>query len=171
MVPIRWVIAEPPAPAGGSTGFPWEPKRIDSEKGSDMKRTTMTFLVLLVLALALTGCTDANPSAVAPMPIDTAPPAGPTELTADAGRSTALLSWAANVTDHDLQGYLVYRLAFGQAWLLTDTVITESRFADHAPLRGHAQYAVTAVDASGNESAWVTVLYNYEPERPEITKD
>ena len=103
-------------------------------------------------------------SVVAPQAaIDTAPPAVPTGLNAATGRSTVKLAWQPNVTDADMQGFHVYRMAFGQTWPLTETPVTGTGFVDRAPLLGYAIYAVTAVDEQGNESAWTQIRYNFNP--------
>ncbi len=130
----------------------------------------ITGILLLTASLALSGCSVSEGITTAPTAAtDTAPPAVPTGLAAAAGRATVELDWHANTADHDFLGFLVYRLAFGQAWPLTDTPVQLIHFTDHAPLRGGATYGVTSVDLSGNESAWATVRYNYPPDYPDIT--
>ena len=125
--------------------------------------TTTTLFAILALGLCLTGCSDTT-STVAPQAavLDTAPPAVPTGLNAATGRSTVKLAWRPNVTDFDLQGFHVYRVAFGQTWPLTEEPVTGTGFVDRAPLLGYTIYAVTAVDQNGNESAWTQIRYNYE---------
>ena len=116
---------------------------------------------ILALGLALAGCSDSD-DPVAPPPPDTAPPAVPTGLVACPGCESVKLSWQANVTDADLAGYHVYRLAFGEVWTLTSSPVVETRFIDRAPLAGAATYGVAAVDILGNESAMLQFRYNYD---------
>ena len=127
---------------------------------------TLTVVALAAATLVLTGCSDSSSnSVVAPQrSLDTAPPAVPTSLTAAAGRSTVKIGWRENTTDLDIEGFLVYRLAFGQTWLLTDAPVLDNRYVDRAPLIGRATYAVTAVDVNGNESAWSQIQYNFQGE-------
>ena len=170
MVPIRWVINEASRHGGGLFRFVSIASRQDIQgqikeaKEAKMKfSTTTTLLAILALGLCLAGCSEPT-STVAPQAasLDTAPPAVPSGLNAVSGRSTVKLAWRPNVTDYDLEGFHVYRVAFGQVWPLTETPVTGNGFVDRAPLSGYATYAVTAVDQSGNESAWAQIRYNYE---------
>ncbi len=130
-------------------------------------RTASFIIGLIVIFAGLMGCSSSN-GIIAPSEVlDTAPPAVPTALAASAGRSTVRLTWHRNTTDADLAGYMVYRLAYGQAWPLTDSPITAIGFVDRMPNSGYSTYAVNAVDTAGNESAWVTIVYNYHPVRLE----
>jgi fibronectin type 3 domain-containing protein len=93
--------------------------------------------------------------AVAP---DTTPPSPPTDLTAVPGDSSVSLSWTAG-TESDLAGYRVYRSTTGTPDPTTDTPLNQNllstpSYADTTAVNGTAyHYVVTAVDASGNESA------------------
>ncbi len=78
------------------------------------------------------------------------------------------LVWLPNVTDADIQGFHVYRMAFGQTWPLTEAPVAGTRYVDRAPLLGSAIYAVTAVDVQGNESAWTQIRYNYDPSDADV---
>jgi fibronectin type 3 domain-containing protein len=97
--------------------------------------------------------------------LDTFPPGIPTELEAVPGGATASdrsidLSWAPD-TDSDLAGYSVYRQEVtsagqvaGTATRLNTTPIVGPAYRDQTAVPGHRYaYRVTAVDASGNESA------------------
>jgi hypothetical protein len=128
-----------------------------------------TMFAILVMGLVLPGCSDSD-DPVAPPPPDTAPPAMPAGLVACPGCETVKLSWRPNTTDTDLAGYFVYRLAFGETWILTDEPVTEARFIDRAPLPGGATYAVAAVDVMGNESARLHFRYNYVDSDVEIDR-
>lgn len=126
--------------------------------------SALVILAILTMGFCLGGCSQDSESLIAPQAaIDTAPPAVPTGLNAATGRSTVKLAWLPNVTDADLQGFHVYRMAFGQTWPLTDGPVAGTGYVDRAPLLGSAIYAVTAVDRQGNESAWTQIRYNYDP--------
>lgn len=115
------------------------------------------FMTLLIVALAIfaIGCSDDSP--VSPSTVDTAPPAVPSDLTADMSGSSASISWAANTVDQDLAGYLVTRENNG----VTDTLVSNpemiTTYADPAPKRGVSTYHVIAVDRAGNQSAMASV--------------
>ena len=88
--------------------------------------------------------------------LDTAPPAAPTGASAAVeGGVNVRVRWSANA-EPDLAGYLVHRAlaAGGPFTLLTSTPIAATDYLDApAPDTVSAWYAVSAVDASGNESA------------------
>jgi len=115
------------------------------------------FMTLLIVALAVfaVGCSDDNP--VTPNTTDTAPPAVPSNLTADYGNNEATISWGANTVDQDLVGYLVTRENSG----VTDTLVASpemiTSYADPAPKSGVSTYHVIAVDRAGNQSALASV--------------
>ena len=89
---------------------------------------------------------------------DRFPPKAPQELEAVPvvmnGKAAVDLSWEPNV-ESDLAGYRVYRSEDGAAAVrLTGTSLVQSAFHDGAVVLGKKyRYTVTAVDASGNESA------------------
>jgi hypothetical protein len=96
---------------------------------------------------------------------DTFPPGVPTGLEAVPGGATASdrsidLSWTPN-TDADLAGYSVYRQEVtsagqvaGPATRLNPSPIVGPAYRDQTAIPGHRYaYRVTAVDATGNESA------------------
>jgi hypothetical protein len=81
-------------------------------------------------------------------PIDTFPPAAPTNLTAVSGEGSVSLIWEPN-TDIDLGGYLVLRGEAGSDTLqpITDTPIPDARYTDRDVKPGTRYiYAVVAVD-------------------------
>ena len=97
--------------------------------------------------------------------LDTFPPAVPSGLEAVPGGATASdrsidLSWTSN-TDNDLAGYIVYRQEVtstgqvaGSATRLNSTPVVGPAYRDQTAIPGHRYaYRVTAVDATGNESA------------------
>ncbi|GAA1844567.1 malectin domain-containing carbohydrate-binding protein [Microlunatus capsulatus] len=98
---------------------------------------------------------NAKISAIEIVPVDTAAPSQVTGVTASASPAGVSLGWAAR-TEPDLVGYHVYRAtsATGSYTKLTTTPLTATTYVDAAAAQGAASYyQVTAVDASGNESA------------------
>lgn len=92
---------------------------------------------------------------VVPHLLDTAPPSTPTGLTAAVEGTGVRLQWSAN-PEADLRGYHVHRAlaAKGLFARLTTAPVSLESFVDATPPDTLlAWYAVTAVDASGNESA------------------
>lgn len=138
----------------------------------DSKNTTrlIALLSLALVGLALTGCGSgpATPETAAPaVVVDTAPPAVPVGLAAAAVNQDVKITWQPNTTDADFAGFMVYRVAFGQAWPMLDAPTAENFFLDDSPLRCACAYAVTALDQSGNESAWLEVPFQGTPQLPE----
>lgn len=85
-----------------------------------------------------------------PTPVgDTTPPTAPTGLTATFNSTTNAidLSWTAATDNVAVTGYRIYRDG-GTAPINT---VNGTTFSDAAPLGTHS-YAVTAIDAAGNES-------------------
>ena len=85
---------------------------------------------------------------------DTTPPPAPTGLTAAADADQVTLSWDP-VDAADLAGYHVRRWADGSSdpERLTTTPVSVTTWADTSAANGNTfTYAVTAVDAAGNES-------------------
>jgi hypothetical protein len=81
-------------------------------------------------------------------PVDTIPPAAPTNLVSTPGEGTITLIWDANA-ELDLGGYVVLRGEAGGDTLqpLTESPITEPRFTDRTAVPGKRYvYAVVAVD-------------------------
>ena len=135
-----------------------------------MKTTLCLCLTLAILILA--GCSSEDyfsPAAITTETVDMAPPAIPTGLSATTGSSVIKLAWDPNFVNDDFQGFLVYRLAFDNAYLLTPTPILETAFIDRKPLGSPCGYAISAVDELGNESAFMEVQFRPSEELPEIT--
>ncbi|MFH0887433.1 MAG: hypothetical protein V1843_04620, partial [bacterium] len=94
---------------------------------------------------------------------DTTPPAPPTGLRAIKGYTAISLSWNANI-ESDLVGYNVYRYIPSSTTPVTYTKINISivKTASYLDLMDAANmvegmsYVVTAIDTSGNESAYST---------------
>lgn len=137
-----------------------------------MTRKRLSALAILMLAAALGGCSSDDPvGPAAPPAIDTAPPSVPVGLQAAPGTGMVKLGWESNTTDSDLAGYRVYRLAWGNSYLLTGELLTGNRYVDLRPLGRPCGYAVSAVDEAGNESAVIEVRYTPPPEAPDLAID
>jgi fibronectin type 3 domain-containing protein len=81
-------------------------------------------------------------------------PIAPTGLVAIAGENFVSLSWDAN-KETDLAGYRVWRRSEGEEEFsaLTDELITENVYHDSNVAKNQSYfYAITALDANGNES-------------------
>lgn len=135
-------------------------------------RTSTFSILIILLAGMMAGCGDENLSPTSmtgtAVVLDTAPPAIPTGLAAAPTGSMVKIRWEPNVTDLDLAGFLVYRLAFGNSYILTESPLQDNFYIDPAPLRTGCIYAVTAVDQDGNESPWQMVAYDSQPELPDL---
>ncbi len=86
--------------------------------------------------------------------LDVTAPAAPARLSAQLDRASVDLRWAAG-TEDDIAGYRVYRAAGTEQLALFsgDALVTEPTFDDATGVLGtEYRYAVTAVDAAGNES-------------------
>lgn len=93
-----------------------------------------------------------------PLPPDTTPPAAPGGVGAGIGNALVTLTWNAG-GEADLAGYNVYRgtsspVSTSGTPLNGGTLLTTPIFTDNTPTNGLTYvYAVTAVDASSNQSA------------------
>ena len=118
-------------------------------------------ILLAAAALGIAGCND-NSSA----PRDVTPPAAPRGLTSITGDGSVKLSWLAN-TEGDLAGYRVYEstCVSGPNCPYNRIGATEAtQFMATGLTNGVTRYfAVSAVDASGNES---DLSYNDDPDTP-----
>ena len=114
----------------------------------------MTVILVLMALVALgTGCSSDDPAA--PVNVDTAPPAVPTNLTADwsMGGDGVTLTWDANTVDADLAGYVVDKAYRGETIALVSSPISMPMYQDDNVGSGVTVYYVYAVDLAGNESA------------------
>ncbi len=141
-----------------------------------MPRRTAALLILALPAIALlTACgSDSAPTAPPAVPRsapDTSPPASPVGL---ATQNLALLrvkvAWQANVTDPDLVGYRLTRTGSGRTVVLVDEPADATHFVDDHPFDGLAVYAVTAVDAAGNESPAATITHDLATRTPDLLR-
>jgi hypothetical protein len=128
---------------------------VNKEDRKMARKTLMSVLMLGCLALAAAGCSDddSSPTAVR----DTAPPAVPTDLTADAYLGTVAVSWAPNTTDADFAGFIVDRTCNGVTVSIVSQPQNITSIDDGNPEPGYNVYSVSAVDRNGNESAYATV--------------
>lgn len=141
-----------------------------------MKQTLKIFgLITLTLAfLAMTGCESESPLAVnipAEPVIDTAPPAIPTGLSAAAAGQLVKVSWDANVLDEDFSGFMVYRVVWGTHFPMLNLPQAGTQWVDDHPVNVACTYVVTALDESGNESAWAAVNFLGFEDEPELRLD
>lgn len=111
-----------------------------------------TLMLITLVGLAFTGCSDSNDSVLAPT-VDTAPPAVPANVDLQYADGAATISWAANTVDADLAGYIVERERYGVSETLVASPALITSYVDNAPLSGSSMYHVYAVDNSGNQSA------------------
>jgi hypothetical protein len=87
--------------------------------------------------------------------LDTAPPAAPAGMTATVDEGTVRVQWTPSA-EPDVAGYRVYRAvqSDGPFVLVSGGTITANEWVEPMPDRVPvAYYEVTAIDASGNESA------------------
>ena len=114
----------------------------------------LTLLGVAVLALGAVGCSDSDSSPTTP--VDTAPPAVPTEFAATNDGNDVSLTWAPNLVDSDFQGFVVQRTHNGHVLDLVGTPSDITQFVDEHPMPGYNLYSVSAVDLNGNASAVAT---------------
>lgn len=136
---------------------------------------TFTLFAIIVSTLAFTGCESDNilaPVADSPIVLDTAPPTVPTGLAAaPAKNENVKVSWDANVLDEDFHGFMVYRVIWGDHFPMLTLPTQENIWIDDHPVNIACTYVVTALDESGNESAWAAVNYYGQEDRPNISMD
>jgi len=82
---------------------------------------------------------------------DVTPPSPPSNFTANASGSDAILDWDAN-TEDDLAGYNLSMEVAGEWRKLNAALLPAPGFTDPSLLNGVYTYRVTAVDKVGNES-------------------
>ncbi len=127
-------------------------------------RKTLTLIVTALFALAaLVGCSSDSTSPTGTT-IDTAPPAVPSDLSGQSWDGAVVLNWAPNTSDADFAGFRVYRVNGDRRATLVSTPMPQNWYVDQHPLVGVENvYEVTAVDLSGNESAYTTVTVAVDP--------
>ncbi len=114
--------------------------------------TSYVYRVQRVVAAGIGEAESLLSEPVSITPADTFAPAGPAGLIVQAGIGGVEIAWDRNA-EPDLRGYQVWRaLGGGQLQRLGDPVTTAS-FSDRSAAAGNRyRYAVSAIDASGNES-------------------
>ena len=143
-----------------ATGKPGSFKLLDTTSSNHFEDTEFQFgrnYVFTVSAITEVGGTTAESGPSAPVsitPRDTFPPPVPTGLSAVNAEGAVDLLWNAT-TAADLAGYNVYRSADGGSFERVNKQLAPTPiFHDATVVPGHHyQYAVTAVDLTGNESA------------------
>ncbi len=179
MVPHRWVLFKAfRKNAEGLAGFEQRENRgiqemiaIACQPRGVIRGSVLAAAILAGLALAGCSSHSTTPDPVAPVVFDTAPPAVPTGLSAAAVESRVKISWDPNTTDEDFDGFMLYRIAFGQEWPLLDKPTADTTFLDTSPLTHSCSYAVTAVDRAGNESAWLEIPFQGLPDHPVLEQE
>ncbi len=113
---------------------------------------TYRYIVRAVAAAAEAAESDDSPP-LEIKPRDVFPPAVPAGLTASAGGTVMTLLWDAG-READLSGYRVWRRVEGGEWAaLTAQAVAGTAYTDASASPGlRYEYAVSAVDAAGNES-------------------
>ena len=126
-----------------------------------MTRSKMiaTLGLIALVSVAFMGCSgDDNPVVAPTTPVDTAPPAVPSDLSGSLNGDVAVISWAANTTDADLAGFLVQKSHYDDPVVtLVGTPTLSTSISDSDVLPGINEYHVLAVDQAGNESAFATI--------------
>jgi hypothetical protein len=129
------------------------------------KKLSLTVVCLIVAIGMIAGCGSDTANPVAPE--DTAPPALPAGLNVEYTpyQQFVTVSWAPNVTDPDLAGYLIYRASYDQAPIPLVTVPQASTVFEDTSLAGAGRlltYYVRAVDTRNNVSAAATISVTLE---------
>ncbi len=104
-----------------------------------------------VLAVDKSGNPDPNPPSITVTYADVTPPAVPSALAVKVTAADVALTWSAN-TESDLDGYNVYRSQNGVKEKINGTLLKTPTYQNTALSDGNYNYAVTSVDAVGNES-------------------
>lgn len=129
-------------------------------------RLTIMALIMTSGLILITGCGSDSDTPTTPTTVtmvDTAPPSVPTNLNVSSLEHWVKVAWDSNTADSDFMGFNVYRQAFGGSFLVTETPLQNSTFIDYFPLSNGCIYAVTAIDETGNESAWALIDYVVPP--------
>jgi len=134
-----------------------------------------TLFAIIISALAFTGCESDNalaPVIDTPIVLDTAPPTVPTGLSAAAAENENVkISWDANVLDEDFHGFMVYRVVWGNHFPMLTLPTQDTMWIDDHPVNVACTYVVTALDESGNESAWAAVNFYGQADLPRMRMD
>jgi len=125
-----------------------------------MARLRLLSVVLVVMLVFLVSCGNDSGN-VAPA-VDTVPPNPPVNLQAALESGTILVDWADNA-EIDLAGYRIYRSSNGDGpfGLVNSNLLLCPWYYDSGRPAGFTYYKVTAVDESGNESAYSRIVGVY----------
>jgi hypothetical protein len=132
------------------------------------KKLILILLCVIAMTFVVVGCGGDDDKSPAAPPVDTAPPALPSGLSAQYSQDSqsATVSWDQNVTDSDFAGFLVSRSSYD---MQPEALVSEPQAAnsyqdnDLGTAGRVVTYYVYAVDESGNVSAASTVAIEMEP--------
>jgi hypothetical protein len=117
-------------------------------------KTRMLAAVASIVLVILTAACGRDSAGI--LPVDTVPPVPPVGLAvASEGGNLVRISWSQNA-EPDLAGYIVYRASSsdGQYGPISPNTLLCPWYYDHVAPMDLACFRVTAVDESGNESAF-----------------
>lgn len=119
-----------------------------------MHRILLLLAVASLFVLAVSGCSSDSKSTVSPPSEDLTPPAAPVNLSVFAEDGQVTVAWREN-SELDLSGYNVYRGVGDEDYSLVSSA-DSARFVDAIEDSGLFEYSyrVSAIDESGNESAF-----------------
>ncbi len=125
-----------------------------------MRARNLIFMLAVSFILMQGAC--GNDSSPALPEVDTVPPNPPVGLQVEDGSGGVRISWSENA-EPDLAGYKVYRSSNeeGPFWLISPSVLLCPWCYDTPTPMATTYYRVTAVDESGNESAFSQVIGVY----------
>ncbi len=119
-----------------------------------MHRILMLLTVASFFVLAVSGCSSDSTSTVSPPSEDLTPPAAPVNLSVSYEDGEVTVAWREN-SEVDFESYQIYRGLDGDEYTLVSSA-DNARFVDSVDDAGLFEYfyRVSAVDDSGNESAY-----------------
>jgi hypothetical protein len=119
-----------------------------------MHRILMLLTVASFFVLAVSGCSSDSTSTVSPPSEDLTPPAAPVNLSVSCEDGEVTVAWREN-SEIDFASYQIYRGLAGGDYAFVSSA-DNARFVDQIDDAGLFEffYRVSAVDDSGNESAY-----------------
>ncbi len=119
-----------------------------------MHRILMLLTVASLFVLAVSGCSSDSTSTVSPPSEDLTPPAAPVNLSVSYEDGEVTVAWREN-SEVDFESYQIYRDQDDDGFVLVSSA-DNARFVDQIDDEGLFEYfyRVSAVDESGNESAF-----------------
>ena len=123
-----------------------------------MRRIHWLLTAIILVAALATGCSNHNSSPAAPIAEDLTAPAAPVNLSAQVNENAIAVIWTAN-TEVDLDSYNLFKSVNHGNWQFI-TECSTAQYTDQAPPRTLTvvSYRVSAVDNSGNVSAFSAIL-------------